>query len=191
MWELNKIRMNKVFYQDSLQRFKTDLLTTLPSEPIIKAVFKLNWCLYNDKDPLSLVPIISILFSFKRKIASLIWFTLQIGTLKIAPDEDLIVSPFIEELPDFEIMIILTSKHSALLTIAPKFFVSVIPSRIKIKKDFLVFILASKSSIPNVDIGDIIATIPWWLFLVNRFSFSTGTKEIWIFFFVNFWFNII
>ena len=78
----------------------------------------------------------------------------------MAPEEDLIVSPLIEELPDFGIIIILTSKHSALLTIAPKFFVSVIPSRIKIKKDFLVFNLSSKSSIPNVDIGDIIATTP-------------------------------
>ena len=49
------------------------------------------------------------------------WSTLQIGILKIPPEDDFIVSPFIGELPDFAIIIASTAKHSALLTIAPKF----------------------------------------------------------------------
>ena len=42
--------------------------------------------------------------SFKKKIASFIWLTLQIGILKIAPAEDFIVSPFIGELPVLEMI---------------------------------------------------------------------------------------
>ena len=43
-------------------------------------------------------------FAFNKNIASFMWLTLKIGILKIAPDEDLIVSPLIGELPDFDII---------------------------------------------------------------------------------------
>ena len=88
------------------------------------------------------------------------WSTLQIGILKIPPEDDFIVSPFMGELPDFAIIIASTSKHSALLTIAPKFLVSVIPSNINNRIDFLLFISFSKSLIFKVEIGEIVATTP-------------------------------
>ena len=55
----------------------------------------------------------------------------------MAPEDDFIVSPFIGELPVLGIIIKSTSKHSALLMIAPKFFVSVIPSKTKINNDLV------------------------------------------------------
>ena len=87
------------------------------------------------------------------------WSTLNIGILKIAPDEDLIVSPLIGELPDFEIIIPFIPMHSAVLTIAPKFFVSVTLSSIK-KLKLLSIIDFSREFKSKVLIGEIVATIP-------------------------------
>ena len=71
----------------------------------------------------------------------------------------MIVSPLIGELPVLEIIIPSIPRHSAVLMMAPKFFVSVMLSRIKNFESFL-SIDFSKSLIPKVFIGDIDATIP-------------------------------
>ena len=44
--------------------------------------------------------------------------------------------------------------------IAPKFFVSVIPSKTKINNDLVFFNLPSKPLMSKVDTGEIVATIP-------------------------------
>ena len=77
------------------------------------------------------------------------------------PDDDFIVSPLIGEEPDLGIIIKFTPKHSALLIIAPKFFVSVTPSSNKIKIELFFFKSFSKSFNKKVFTGDIEAIIPW------------------------------
>ena len=99
-------------------------------------------------------------------MASLIWSTLQIGTLKTAPAEVLTVSPFTGADPCFWIMIPFTPVHSAVLIIAPKLRASDNWSKIK-NKGFLPFSKeASKAPSTRVsketnEIGAIVATAPW------------------------------
>ena len=115
----------------------------------------------------SVAPYILISNCFKRKIASFIWFTLQIGTLNTAPEEVLIVSPFTGALPLDCITIQSTPEHSAVLTIAPKFLTSESWARINIEAVFFFFsIILLKSSIFKNLIGAIVATTPWWFLRV-------------------------
>jgi len=117
-------------------------------------------------------------------IASLIWLTLEIGILKAAPAEVLMVSAFIGALPLCWIIMPLTPVHSAVLIIAPKFLTSDIWSKIK-NRGVGVFskLFSIKVSRSANSIGDICATAPWWLlFLESLFNFSIGTKLVAIFF---------
>ena len=104
------------------------------------------------------------------------WETLQIGTLKIAPEDVLIVSPLTGALPLDWITIQSTPVHSAVLTIAPKFRTSDNWSKISIYKfPDLELIKLLKSSNDKKSIGDIVATAPWWFLGVSLFSFYIGT----------------
>ena len=119
-------------------------------------------------------------------MASLIWLTLQIGILKAAPAEVLMVSAFIGALPLCWMIIPFTPVHSAVLMMAPKFLTSDIWSKIK-NRGVLVFskLVSIKFSKSANSIGDIWATAPWWfLFLESLLSFSTGTKLVVIFSFL-------
>ena len=101
------------------------------------------------------------------------------GTLKIAPEDVLMVSPFTGALPLDWITTQSIAVHSAVLTIAPKFLTSDNWSSINNEIDLGFYSIKSlKSEIDKNFIGEIVATTPWWFFGVNLFSFSTGTYEI-------------
>ena len=104
------------------------------------------------------------------------WETLHMGTLKIAPDDVLIVSPFTGALPLDWITIQSIAVHSAVLTIAPKFLTSDNWSNINNEIDLgFDSIKSLKSEIVKKFIGEIVATTPWWFLGVSLFNFSTGT----------------
>ena len=136
-------------------RLKILLEIPFSSDPIMIATDFLKFELYIVSFPFSERLIMSISKELKCKIASFILLTLAIGILNTPPDEVLTTSEFTGAELFWGIIIPSTLAATAVLIIAPKFLVSVIPSSNKyVFGELSSNVVDTKSSIDNNFIGD-------------------------------------